>query len=165
MPKKILLAEDSVTMQKVVQMTFSAEDYSVTAVSTVDEALARAKEVQPDIVIADLSMSGKNGYDLCQALKNGGNVPVLLLHGSAAPIDAGKAQSVGADGDLAKPFETQALIDKVSELTSAARPAAAARAPARAAAPPIESDIVIDTDALNKKPAAAKPAAPAAPKP
>ena len=58
MAKKILLAEDSVTIQKVIEMTFTAEDYSVTAVTSGDEALAQAKEVKPDIVIADLSMEG-----------------------------------------------------------------------------------------------------------
>ncbi|PID37930.1 MAG: two-component system response regulator, partial [Proteobacteria bacterium] len=167
MAKKILLAEDSVTMQKVVQMTFEAEDFTVTAVSSAADALARAGEMGPDLVIADVSMGGKSGYDICAAIKADSGAPVLLLHGTAAPLDRARAQAVGADGDLEKPFETQALIDLAADLVarSVLQPTTALEV--KPLSSPIESnDIVIDSAAF-KPPAksavpAPKPATPLA---
>lgn len=174
MAKKILLAEDSVTMQKVVEMTFAAEGFTVTAVSTAEGAIQQAKEIKPDVVIADLSMEGKNGYDVCNAVKGDPSLAgtaVLLLHGSAAPYDAARGKAAKADGDIAKPFETQALIDKVKALAEAV-PAAKEQplGPIEPLAAPMGGgeDIVIDTESLAEaaRPAAAKPALkPVAPKP
>ncbi|MCK5798783.1 MAG: response regulator, partial [Deltaproteobacteria bacterium] len=147
MAKKILLAEDSVTMQKVVQMTFEAEDVTVTTVATAAEALARAREMDPDVVLADLSMPGENGYDICAALKQRGGPPVLLLHGLTQSLDAERARQVGADADLAKPFESQALIDLVNDLLEKAAAAAPeTHLEVKSLASPIEADVVIDGD-------------------
>jgi len=147
MAKKILLAEDSVTMQKVVQLTFAGEDFTVTSASTVDEALERANEMDPDIVLADLSMPGKTGYDLCATLKrNGTRAPILLLHGSAVGFDEERARNVQADAHLAKPFDTQGLIDRVQELLSDTTRVTVS-GPIESLSAPIESggeDIVID---------------------
>lgn len=158
MAKKILLAEDSVTMQQIVQMTFAAEDFTVTSASSADEALARAKEMDPDVVIADLSLTGKSGYDLCAAIKSQSDrTPVLLLHGSGAKFDAARARQVRADGDIGKPFDSQALIDKVKDVLSTTH--VVVQGPIESLSAPIESgpeDIVIDTEA---PPAAAFPAA------
>jgi CheY-like chemotaxis protein len=173
MAKKILLAEDSVTMQKVVEMTFAAEGFTVTAVSTAEGAIQQAKEIKPDVVIADLSMEGKNGYDVCSAVKGDPSLAgtaVLLLHGSSAPYDTARGKAARADGDIAKPFETQALIDKVKALAESV-PAAKEQpiGPIESLAAPMGAgDIVIDTESLAEaaKPAAAKPAPkPVAPKP
>ena len=131
MSKKILLAEDSVTMQRVVLMTFAGEDVELEVTSSVEEALELYGESVPDLVIADLSMEGKNGYDLCKAVKAAGGQPVLLLHGSAAPYDAAKAKQAGADGEITKPFESAALIEKVNSLLSLEQPAAASSEHAR----------------------------------
>ncbi|MBK8482362.1 MAG: response regulator [Proteobacteria bacterium] len=117
MAKHILLAEDSVTMQKVVAMTLAGEDVTLSVTATVDDALASARSRRPDLVIADLSLQGKNGYDLAAAIKaEDGAIPVVLLHGSAVPLDSARAMRSGADGELVKPFETQALIEKLWSL-------------------------------------------------
>ena len=167
MAKKILLAEDSITMQKVVQMTFAAEGFTGTPVSTADGAIQQARELTPDVLIADLSMEGKNGYDICSAVKADpdlGGIPVLLLHGNAVPYDANKGKAAKADGEITKPFETQALIDKVKALAEAG-PSVAKEpmGPIESLAPPMGGgeDIVIDTSSLSEpaKPAAAKPVA------
>jgi len=181
MAKKILLAEDSVTMQKVFQMTFAAEDFTVSCVSSGVEAIDRAKAMRPDVVIADLSIDGKNGYDVCAALKSDSSlakIPVLLLHG-AGIWDEGRAKAVHADGDIVKPFETQFVIDKVKGIAVAPSAAREPMGPITSLAPPIESggdDVVIDTDGAfgevsppvdvkpAPRPAVAKPAPPA-PKP
>jgi CheY-like chemotaxis protein len=162
--KKILLVDDSVTMQKVVQMTFSAEPFAVTTVSSAAETIARAREMRPDIVIADLSMPGRNGYDICAEIKADpllGGVPVLLLHGSAAVYDEAKAKVVKADGEITKPFESQVCIDKVKAMIAAkpvVAPPPVARSPmgpVKSLAPPITAeveDVVIDTGAIGATP-------------
>ncbi|MBK6848159.1 MAG: response regulator [Proteobacteria bacterium] len=117
MAKHILLAEDSVTMQKAIEMTLAGEDVTLTVTATVDEALARARQRRPDLVLADLSLPGKNGYDLAAAIKQEDrSIPVLLLHGSAVTFDPQRAMRSGAEGEVVKPFETQELIDRVNAL-------------------------------------------------
>jgi CheY-like chemotaxis protein len=145
MAKKILLAEDSLTMQQVVQMTFAGEEeVSVTAVSTAEEALARAKEMAPDLVLADLSLSGKNGYDICAEVKQQSErTPVVLLHGANAKFDAARARQVNADGDIAKPFDSQALLDLAADVMSA-EPKISVQGPIESLSAPIES--VEDTE-------------------
>lgn len=133
MKKKLLLADDSVTIQKVVQITFSHDDYDLTVVDNGDIAYEKARSQRPDLILADVFMPGKNGYELCAAVKNDpslATVPVLLLTGTFEPFDEAKARSVGADRWIAKPFESQALIACVEELL-----ALAAQAPA--IAPPV----------------------------
>jgi CheY-like chemotaxis protein len=139
MTKKLLLADDSITIQKVIQITFAHEDYQLTITDNGDTALVRAEELVPDLVLADVYMPGKNGYELCAAIKQSPalrQVPVLLLAGSFEPFDEGKARAAGADAWIEKPFESQALLDKVSELLSAVPLADATAAPLAAAAEP-----------------------------
>ena len=141
MSKKLLLADDSITIQKVIQITFAHEDYQLTITDNGDTALARAEELVPDLVLADVYMPGKNGYELCAAIKQSPvlqHIPVLLLAGSFEPFDEGKARAAGADAWIEKPFESQALIDKVADLLSAVPvvgATAAALAPAAAPGP------------------------------
>jgi CheY-like chemotaxis protein len=126
MSKKLLLADDSVTIQKVIQIIFAHEDYELTVTDNGDSALEKAREIRPDLVMADVYMPGKNGYELTSAIKQDPalqHVPVLLLAGSFEPFDEDKARSCKADAWIEKPFESQTLIDKVAELLSAAREA------------------------------------------
>lgn len=135
MPKHILLVEDSVTMQKVVQIAFAKEDYQIVSTTSADEALARCKEQRPDIVLADTSLPGKSGYDLSQALRSDPSmkdVPVLLLTGNFNPYDEARAQKAGIDAYIVKPFDTQSIIDKVNSLVKGRPAGAAATAPAAA---------------------------------
>lgn len=138
MSKQILLADDSVTMHKVVQITFASEDYQVTAVKSADEAIARARELRPDVVLADAGMPGKTGYDVCAALRADPQlaaIPCLILTGNFVPYDEDRGARVGADGFMVKPFDSQAMIDKVAEVTTQRRPRTilAAQAPVAAA--------------------------------
>ena len=127
MRRRILLADDSVTIQKVIELTFLDEDYEVKAVSNGDEALAALPQVQPDFVIADVHMPGANGYEVCRRSKQARpDVPVLLLVGTFEPFDEGQARSSGADSFLKKPFDSQELLQRVEELLGAGAPAPAA---------------------------------------
>jgi len=117
MSRKILLADDSVTIQKVIELTFMDEDYEVKAVSNGDEALAALPEVRPDFVIADVHMPGANGYEVCRRSKEmRPDVPVLLLVGTFEPFDEGQARAAGADSFLKKPFDSQELLQRVQDL-------------------------------------------------
>lgn len=150
MSKKLLLADDSITIQKVIGITFANEDYDLTIVDNGDAALQKAQADKPHLILADVFMPGKNGYELCAAVKQDPglqDVPVLLLTGTFEPFDEEKAVSSGANGWIAKPFESQALIEKVEALIGggpAATPAqtagpaqpAAPQPPAQPAAPP-----------------------------
>lgn len=132
MPKTLLLADDSVTIQKVVGISFANEDIVLLTVDNGDDAIARAKEARPDVILADVVMPGKNGYEVCQAVKSDptlASTPVLLLTGTFEAFDEQRAARAGADGHITKPFEAQSLVDKVNALL-AGREAPAAAAPA-----------------------------------
>ncbi len=138
MSKKLLLADDSITIQKVIGITFAHEDYDLTIVDNGDAALQKAQADKPQLILADVFMPGKNGYELCAAVKQDPNlkdVPVLLLTGTFEPFDEEKAISSGANGWISKPFESQALIAKVEELIGGGAPVAAAAAPVQPVAP------------------------------
>src|SRR5437868_13752043 len=169
MAKQILLVDDSVTIHRVVQLTFAHEDYQVTAVKTADEGLARARDLKPDIVLADAGMTGKNGYDVCAALRADGALgatPVLILTGNFSPYDEAKGQKAGADGFVVKPFETQAMIDKVADAINkkGARATAAPSAPTPVPATmPAVTPRAIDLEPPSKPHPVAPVAAPPAP--
>jgi CheY-like chemotaxis protein len=117
--KKILLADDSITIQKVVELTFSEGDYQVICVGNGTQALRKVAEARPDVVLLDVIMPEKNGYEVCEQIKRSpatAGIPVLLLTGTFEPFDRKRADSAGADGHLTKPFESQALVTKVEEL-------------------------------------------------
>jgi len=153
MPKTLLLADDSVTIQKVVGISLANEDITLVTVENGDDAVTRAAEIRPDIVLADIVMPGKNGYEVCEAVKSDPQLaatPVLLLTGTFEAFDAERARQVGADGHITKPFEAQALVDQVNQLlarapspvggASASRPTPDAKA-AAAPAPKPTADV------------------------
>src|SRR5262244_2235865 len=121
MRSKILLADDSITIQKVVNLTFADEGIDVITVSNGEMAERRLSEINPDLVLADIFMPGKNGYELCQFIKDTPpfqNIPVVLLVGAFEPFDQGEAKRVRADGHLTKPFESRTLVETVRKLIS-----------------------------------------------
>jgi CheY-like chemotaxis protein len=132
-PHTLLLADDSVTIQRVIELTFADEDVRVIAVSNGDEAIALLNRTPPDIVLADVGMPGPSGYDIAQHIKDTphlAHIPVVLLTGAFEPIDQAKAAAVGSDGVLAKPFEPQLVIGRVKELLAKPkRPASSPAAP------------------------------------
>ena len=123
MSKKLLLADDSVTIQRVIEMTFSGEDVQVLAVSDGEEAIARIAAEKPDIVLADIGMPKRSGYEVSAFVKGRpelAHIPVLLLAGAFEPVDEAKAKEAGCDGVLVKPFEPQHVIARVRELLGGA---------------------------------------------
>src|SRR5688572_7269239 len=174
MPKSLLLADDSVTIQKVVGISFANEDIEITTVDNGRDAVAKARAIRPDIVLADVVMPGMSGYEVCETIKADPNlrhVPVLLLTGTFEAFDQARATAVGAAGHVAKPFEAQTLVDRVKQLLASA-PAAAPKAPAvRPVAAPAPAPVAApalgsDDDAFDffsdapEQPAAAPPPMP-----
>ena len=119
MPHKLLLADDSVTIQRVIELTFADEDVQVIAVGDGQKAIERIEAERPDIVLADVGMPERDGYEVAAFVKNTAHlahIPVLLLTGAFEPVDEQRASAVGCDGVLAKPFEPHMVITRVKEL-------------------------------------------------
>ncbi|MDP9361953.1 MAG: response regulator [Acidobacteriota bacterium] len=138
MAKKILLADDSITIQKVVELTFSDGDYEVTAVNNGAKAIQKLSEMRPDIILSDIIMPEKNGYEVCEFVKSHPeyrNIPVILLTGTFEPFDPDRADKAGCDAVVTKPFESQSLIHKVEELVQQSQSNASAVEPEPAPAP------------------------------
>jgi DNA-binding response OmpR family regulator len=119
MAAKLLLAEDSLTIQKVFELSLKQTGISLTVVDNGNDAIRLAKEISPDLVVADVSLPGKDAFDVAAELGGGETglpIPVLVLAGTLVPFNEERFQSCGAAGVLFKPFESQELIDKVETL-------------------------------------------------
>lgn len=128
--RKLLLADDSITIQKVVELTFADEGVDVVCVNNGKDAIERIEEFAPDVILADVFMPQMNGYEVCEYVKQNErlkHIPVMLLFGSFEPFDEAEARRVGADDTLTKPFQSiRRLIDKVGLLVSGRQPDAEA---------------------------------------
>jgi CheY-like chemotaxis protein len=143
--KIVLCVDDSATMQQVADITFRGTEFTYVGARSFDEGLDKARSQKPTLVLADSHMPGhgKSGYDLCLALKSEpstANIPVVILIGNAAPYDIARGTQVGADANLPKPWDTQAMVDKVTEIVrgasnGVAKPGQVSAAPAPTAAP------------------------------
>jgi CheY-like chemotaxis protein len=124
--RKLLLADDSITIQKIVALTFADEGIQVVATSDGAEAIEKLEEISPDIVLADVFMPRKTGYEVCEHIKRTEklkDIPVMLLVGSFEPFDEVEARRVGADDILTKPFQSiRTLVDKVNALLGREKP-------------------------------------------
>jgi CheY-like chemotaxis protein len=117
MAHRLLLADDSITIQKVVELVLAEEDFEIKAVSNGEDALAAVGAFRPHVVLADIEMPNVNGYQLCERMKQDpqtSEIPVILLAGAFEPLDEELAAKVGADASIIKPFESQELISKIN---------------------------------------------------
>ena len=124
MHPKLLLADDSVTIQRVIELTFADEEVTVVAVGDGQQAIDRVRSDRPDIVLADIGMPERDGYEVAAFIKGDpefAHIPVLLLTGAFEPIDEARARAVGCDGVLVKPFEPQMVISRVRDLLAGNR--------------------------------------------
>lgn len=121
---KLLLADDSITIQKVVGIIFSNEDYELTVVGDGLLAIEKAREIKPDIMLVDAIMPGRSGYEVCQEVRSDAtlrHIPLLLMTGAFEPFDEGRAKECGADDFISKPFESHNLVGKVTSLLEIGR--------------------------------------------
>jgi len=143
-PSTVLAVDDSVTMRKVLEITFAGPDFNVITVDSADAALQKLRSVKADVVVADVTLEPKSGYDLCKAIKQQTpGIPVLVLSSKQHPFDPAKGSAAQADDHIDKPFDTQQMIDKVKKLLGGGKAEpVAATPPARAAANPLASTII-----------------------
>ena len=128
MSHTLLLADDSVTIQRVIELTFADEDIRVVAVGDGSQAIDRVLADPPDIVLADTGMPKRDGYEVAAFIKADpalAHIPVVLLTGAFEPVDGDRARELGCDAVLVKPFEPQVVISRVRELLGGERAAAA----------------------------------------
>lgn len=130
----VLLADDSITIQKVVGIIFANEDYDLVVVDNGNSALEKAREIMPSVMLVDALMPDMSGYDVCAEIRRDPalkNIPILLLVGAFEPFDEEKARTSGIDDHITKPFESQNLLERVHALLDmgAARSAASTAQP------------------------------------
>jgi CheY-like chemotaxis protein len=116
---KLLVADDSATIQKVVSLAFSDEDVIIETVSSGYAAMNSARIFKPDVVLADVLMPGGSGYEVCERIKQDpelAGTPVILMVGAFESFDEVEASRVKCDGHLTKPFDTSELIQMVHSL-------------------------------------------------
>jgi CheY-like chemotaxis protein len=119
MAKRLLLADDSLTIHRVVELTFADEDFEVISARSGTEAIEKINQVRPDIVIADVNMPEQDGYQVCKYVKSNSelaNIPVILLKGIFEPYDEERAKEAGYDAVISKPFQSKSFIAKVKEV-------------------------------------------------
>lgn len=117
MPKRLLLADDSITIQKVVELILSEEDFDIISVNDGQEALDKVNQFNPSIVLADIEMPKINGYNLCKQIKSNEktkHIPVILLVGAFEPLNENNFKECGASDYLIKPFESQEFLNKIN---------------------------------------------------
>lgn len=145
MGQKVLLADDSITVQKIVKLSLTEEGIEVIALGNGEQAVQQLATLQPDLVMADVFMPGKDGYEVCEFVKahpQFKHIPVILLVHAFEPFDPERARKVGADHQLTKPFQSiRTLVTTVQDLLQTAAAGATSAAPeqaetARAAASP-----------------------------
>jgi CheY-like chemotaxis protein len=167
--KIVLCVDDSATMQQVADITFRGTEFTYVGARSYDEGFDKARSQKPTVVLADSHMPGhgKSGYDLCLALKSDpgtAHVPVVILVGNSAPYDNVRGIQVGADANLPKPWDTQTMLEKVTEIvgkaaSGVARPGQVAGAAAAPVAGPPSAAPVAPAGAAAAKSAPASAAA------
>lgn len=119
MASKILVADDSITIQKIVAMAFESEDAQVEGVGNGDDAFDKLAEFRPDIVLADIDMPGLSGFDLSRKIKESEEfqaTKVLLLASDFEDFDERLFMNSHADDHISKPFKSDDIVNKVKEL-------------------------------------------------
>lgn len=157
------MADDSVSVQRIIELTFVDENVDVVAVGGGNAAIEDIKRQPPDIVLADTRMPEGDGYEVADFVRQSPNlarIPVVLLTGAFDPVDTVRAQEVGSRGVLVKPFEAQQVIGTVRDLLAATGSGPAADVPVPAAAPASPPVAPVATEAADAFEASAKPPAP-----
>jgi CheY-like chemotaxis protein len=146
----LLLSDENATVQRMMAMTFAAEDITVTTVSDGEQAIARITRERPDIVLAGTTTPKRTGYEVAAFIKSDpvlSSIPVLLLTGAFEPVDEVRVAQVRCDGVLVKPLEPQHVIARVRELLSGASRATQAATPGVLAVKPAVDVIPESLDA------------------
>jgi CheY-like chemotaxis protein len=124
MSTRVLLADDSPHAQRMGERILREEGYEVTTVIHGEDAVTQLEQLQPDLVLVDVFLPGRSGYDLCRYIRNQPDLRhagVILIAGLLEPVDEDEARAAGADAVLKKPFEASVVIDAIRPLIDKAR--------------------------------------------
>jgi CheY-like chemotaxis protein len=138
---RILLADDSRNAQRMGEQILREEGCEVVTVSDGETALIRLTDVDPDLVMADVFLPQKSGYELCHHIKSDArhrHTRVVLLAGTLERVDEAEAERAQADGILKKPFEASVVVATIRPLLEAARLAREVLGEGPAAPAPVE---------------------------
>jgi len=119
MAKKIFIAENNVAIQKLFQKILPSDEYELIFESKGINSVEKVKELKPDLVIANISIPDKSGYEICEEIKKDPeikNIPVLLTEGIFEDIELEESVRVNANGFISRPFEATAILEKVKEI-------------------------------------------------
>src|SRR5262252_393079 len=149
---KVLVADDSIAVRKVAERLLMEAGIGVTLAANGEEAMAFLSKEVPDLIVSDVIMPDKSGYEVCAFVRAQAalaNTPVLLISGIVNDEVTKQADSCRADGVLKKPFQGTSLKDRVLELL--AKKQSPAAAPAKPAAPPAPPTDPGQTKATNEQ--------------
>ena len=123
MATRILLVEDDAALARVLRDNFTIEGFEVEWVSDGNVAVTVARKFAPDLVLLDVMLPGRDGFDLCGLLREGGRVPIILLTARGQKTDKLKGLNLGADDYVTKPFELEELLARVRAVLRRTSPA------------------------------------------
>jgi DNA-binding response OmpR family regulator len=121
MPGRILIVEDDNMLAKVIGDNLRFAGYEVTAAADGHDAVARLRTFQPDLVLLDLMLPDRSGFDLCGVLRQGGRTPVVILSARAQKADKLRGLKLGADDYLTKPFDLDELLARIQAVLRRSR--------------------------------------------
>jgi twitching motility two-component system response regulator PilH len=119
MSTTLLLADESPTIRRAVELAFAAEGIRVVTAENGEAAIASIKADRPDVVLADIGIRHRSGYEVATFVKGSpelSDIPVLLLAGAFSPVDEALVEQTGCEGVLVKPFEPTQVVERVRAL-------------------------------------------------
>lgn len=116
MAEKILIVEDEKALQETLAYTLTKEGYEPTTAGDGDTAITKARELHPDLILLDIMLPGKDGFEVCRVLRQEMNTPILMLTARDEEIDRVVGLEVGADDYMTKPFSMRELIARVKAM-------------------------------------------------
>lgn len=116
MKKKILIIEDEIDLIKVLKDTFEKENFQVFCAEDGEEGIEKFYEKNPDLILLDINMPKKNGWEVCSEVRKQSNIPIIMMTARDSEIDELKGLNIGADDYITKPFSLKVLIVKVKKI-------------------------------------------------
>ena len=116
---KILVADDSPSIQKLIQMSFPADEFEIFTFSDGQKVLDSLNQINPDAILLNLSLPQKDGYELGEHIKNQeelAQVPLILIKEAFEPLDKDRLENFEFDELIQKPFDSDALVQKVRSI-------------------------------------------------
>lgn len=116
MRKKILIIEDEIDLIKVLKDTFEKENFQIFCAEDGEEGIEKFYEKNPDLILLDINMPKKNGWEVCSEVRKQSNIPIIMMTARDSEIDELKGLNIGADDYITKPFSLKVLIVKAKKI-------------------------------------------------